>query len=74
MSDVFAIVYSYLLINRSDEGVTRHSFIVSPTAHEEVKPWRGGKSISNFNEHNVYFMNEQKESYVAEILKEKAVG
>ncbi len=60
-------------VREKDPDITLNSFIISPTPFADVNHWSGGESISNFNERNVFFMNEQKEVYVR-MMMEKVVG
>lgn len=55
-------------VREKDKAVTLNSFIISPTTHDEVKHWQGGELITSFNKHHVYFMNEQKETYINSLL------
>lgn len=52
----------------NDASVDLHSFIVSPTRYEDLRHWRGTTTITSFNKKNVYFLNEQAETYVGMIL------
>jgi len=56
-------------IREKDKDITLNSFIVSPTTFNEVSHWQGGGRMGDFNEKHVYFMNEQKESYIELILR-----
>lgn len=52
-----------------DNEVNLSSFIVTPTTYKEVQHWEGGHSIQEFNKNHVYFMDEQRSSYVEAILR-----
>lgn len=56
-------------IKEKDSAITLNSFIVSPTTFNEVSHWQGGGRMGDFNEKHIYFMNEQKESYIEMILR-----
>jgi len=55
-------------VRRSDPDVTLDAYIVSPTTHDEVRHWQDGETIAAFNTRHVYFINEQKDYYIAAIL------
>ncbi len=52
-----------------DKDINLSSFIISVTAFAEIKHWQGGNTVNMFNDRNVYFIEEQKGSYVEEILR-----
>lgn len=49
-----------------DTEVKLNSFIVTPTTFDEVRHWGG--SITTCNTHNVYFQEDQKNSYIDLII------
>ena len=55
-------------IHEVDTHVTLDAFIVSPTTFDEVRHWRGGERISDFNDRHVYFMKDQENTYIESIL------
>lgn len=63
-----------LEIRKNDPDITLNSFIVSPTSYNDVKHWRDQDGINDFNERHVYFMREQKDSYVGTILEKIVKG
>jgi len=60
-------------VREKDPNVILNAFIVSPTPFTDVRHWRDGDRIIDFNDRNVYFMNEQKGIYVRKML-EKVIG
>jgi hypothetical protein len=56
-------------VRLKDPKITLNSFIVSPTRHEEVRHWHGGEQVQDFNKHHVYFMDEQRETYIDAIVR-----
>lgn len=60
-------------VREKDPDVILNSFIVSPTPFTDVRHWRDGDRIADFNARNVFFMNEQKDCYV-QMMLEKAVA
>jgi len=61
-------------IRKTDPDVTLNSFIVSGTSYNEVRHWRDQDGINDFNKHHVFFMDEQKETYVGSILNKILKG
>lgn len=55
--------------NLDDENVTLNSFIVTNTNFPIVKFWDQNHDIKAFNDRHVYFMNEQKDSYIGSIIR-----
>lgn len=51
-------------IHLKDPHVTLNAFILSPTPHADVMHWSDGELISNFNNRNVFFMKEQRNTYI----------
>ena len=51
-----------------DKDINLNSFIVTPTTYREVQHWEGGHSIQEFNKSHVYFMEEQRSSYIESVL------
>lgn len=56
-------------VREKDPDVTLNSFIVTPTPFDDVKHWKKGDRITDFNNRNVYFLREQQDSYVNMILE-----
>ena len=56
--------------NLDDSDVSLNSFIVTTTNFPEVKFWDQNHDVKAFNNHHVYFMNEQKDSYIESIVNE----
>jgi hypothetical protein len=56
-----------------DEDIDLNSFIVSDTSYSEVQHWQGGHSIQDFNKHHVYFMQNQRSSYIEAILSKMRI-
>ncbi|WP_236979955.1 DEAD/DEAH box helicase family protein [Membranihabitans maritimus] len=56
-------------IHAKDDRMYLSSFIVSVTSFEQLKHWRGGDTIGEFNEKNVYFMDNQRSTYIERILE-----
>lgn len=52
----------------NDSSVSLSSFIISNTAYDQIKHWKGQDSIADFNARNVYFQKEQSYDYVEKIL------
>jgi len=55
-------------VREKDPDITLNAFIISPTLFEDVSHWQGGDRIIDFNTKHVYFMNEQKEVYIRNML------
>jgi len=55
-------------IRKTDKDISLYSFIISNTKHKDLKHWRGGESIKDFNGCNVFFQKEQKLEYVEKVL------
>ena len=57
-----------------DENITLNSYIISNTDLKDVKHWVDSPKLDSiskqkkFNEHHVYFQNDQKDSYIKLIL------
>lgn len=56
-------------VQKQDPNIFLSSFIVSATPFDQIKHWKGQDGISDFNKNNVYFLDNQKEVYIKEILK-----
>src|SRR5690606_16314557 len=56
-------------VHQQDPDIYLSSHIVSVTPYELLAYWKGQDSITGFNEHNVYFQKNQKESYIQIILE-----
>jgi len=52
-----------------DANIVLNSFIVSNTPYSQINHWRGQKSISDFNQHHVFFQEDQKDNYIEHIIK-----
>jgi hypothetical protein len=55
-------------IKKEDENITLNSFIISNTPYQELRHWKGQDKMVDLNKHHVYFMSEQRDSYVRLIL------
>lgn len=51
-----------------DPLISLHAFIVSTTPFEEIRHWRDGRTIVEFNEQNVWFQKDQQTSYISGVL------
>ena len=56
-------------VHKEDPNIFLSSFIISATPFDQIKYWKGQAGIMGFNDRNVYFMENQKESYIREILE-----
>lgn len=61
-------------IRQTDENITLNAFIVSPTPYADVSHWKGQNGIHDFNERNVYFMADQSDHYIGNILEKIALN
>lgn len=52
----------------ADPSIQLHAFIVSTTPFEEIRHWRGGRTIAEFNRQNVWFQKDQQTRYMAGML------
>lgn len=55
-------------VQKEDPSLTLSSLIISVTPFDQVKHWRGHDGIVDFNRNNVYFLHNQKETYIKSIL------
>lgn len=58
-------------LHAGDAGIVLNSFIVAPTRYKDVSYWNAGAgpmSIDDFKQRNVYFQNDQRTTYVGEML------
>ena len=56
-------------VHESDTKMHLSSFILSATPYQQVIHWRDQDGIDDFNKHNVYFLDNQKDSYIRKILE-----
>lgn len=56
-------------IRMKDPMITLNSFIVTLTPFEDVRHWRGGDRLHDFNRNHVFFMKEQQEEYIGSMLE-----
>lgn len=54
----------------NDPDAILNSFIISTTHLPEVEWWSDGMTKEQFKEHNVFFMNEDKETYIDSIINQ----
>ena len=55
-------------VHESDTTMHLSSFILSATSYQQVIHWRDQDGIVDFNKHNVYFLDDQKDSYIRKML------
>lgn len=51
-----------------DPDLDLSSFIISNTPFRQLSHWKGQESIADFNNHHVYFQEEQKDVYIKGII------
>ncbi len=56
-------------VQKEDSNIFLSSFIISATPFDQIKHWKGQNGIGDFNKNNVYFLENQKESYIRNILE-----
>jgi hypothetical protein len=51
-----------------DKEINLSSFIISVTPFQQLRHWQGGRTINKFNDRNVYFIEEQRDVYIGDLL------